>query len=142
MSSEPFVYTGHLPAPRPDIYFAYAILCENNSIYIGQTKDLRQRYSEHLGGRGADHTKKFKPVELTYYEDFTTREEAVAKEKEWKTTTGRRWLKKEYESGRARQAGKNRKPTAMPYWHINEENMEDRELMTELVEESAEITRK
>ena len=37
---------------------------------------------------------------------------------------------------------KNKKPTAMPYWLISEEVMEDRDLIEELVEESAEITRR
>lgn len=37
---------------------------------------------------------------------------------------------------------KNKKPTAMPYWHISEELMEDREKIATLVEESASITKR
>lgn len=37
---------------------------------------------------------------------------------------------------------KNKKPTAMPYWHISEEVMENRELITELVHESADISKR
>lgn len=35
----------------------------------------------------------------------------------------------------------HKKPCPMPYWHINEEVMEDRELVTDLVHESAEISK-
>jgi len=94
-----------LPAPRPDTYYVYAIKCEGDSIYIGQTHDLRQRWHEHVSGRGADWTKSHKPKQIVHHEIYKTREEAVQREKELKTTSGRRWLKEQIENGTARQAG-------------------------------------
>ena len=98
-------YRKDLPAPRPGLFFSYAILCDDDSIYIGQTDDLKARYYQHVNGKGAEHTKKHKPVELVHYEEFPTREDAVAREKELKTGFGRQWLKREYRAGRTRQAG-------------------------------------
>ncbi|MCR4317476.1 MAG: N-6 DNA methylase [Planctomycetes bacterium] len=94
-----------LPAPRPGCFFVYAIRCDDDSIYIGQTDNLARRWAEHKKGHGADWVKKHKPVRIVHYEEYATREEAVAREKELKTTNGRRWLKEEIAAGRARQAG-------------------------------------
>jgi len=94
-----------LPAPRQDLFFVYAIRCQDESLYIGQTDDLARRWKEHKSGQGADWTKAHKPIRIVHYEEYVTREEAVAREKELKTTNGRRWLKEEIATGRARQAG-------------------------------------
>jgi type I restriction enzyme M protein len=94
-----------LPAPRPGCFFVYAIRCEDNSIYIGHTDNLARRWAEHKKGQGADWTKNNKPVRIVHYEEYDSREKAVAREKELKTTNGRRWLKEEIAAGRARQAG-------------------------------------
>ena len=94
-----------LPAPRPGLYFVYAIKCADESIYIGQTDDLARRWKEHKSGQGADWTKSHKAVRIVHYEEYDSREKAVEREKELKTTNGRRWLKAEIEAGRARQAG-------------------------------------
>jgi type I restriction enzyme R subunit len=94
-----------LPAPRPGLFFIYAIRCDDDSIYIGQTDDLIRRWRGHGAGTAAEHTKKHKPVRLVHYEEYGSREEAVAREKWLKTGYGRKWLKREIESGRARQAG-------------------------------------
>ena len=94
-----------LPAPRPGVFFVYVVACEGGSYYIGQTDDLQRRWHEHVAGTGADWTKKHKPRYIPHYEEFTSREEAVTREKELKTTSGRRWIKQVIDEGRARQAG-------------------------------------
>ena len=94
-----------LPAPRPNTFYVYAIRCEDGSIYIGQTEDLRERWKEHKSGKGGQWTKKNKPLRVVHWEEFGSREEAVKREKELKTGFGRKWLKRQIESGRARQAG-------------------------------------
>jgi type I restriction enzyme M protein len=94
-----------LPAPRPGVYFIYAIACEGDSYYIGHTDNLPRRWQEHVSGKGADWTKKKKPRYIAHYEEFTSREAVVAREQELKTTAGRRWLKETIAEGRARQAG-------------------------------------
>ena len=94
-----------LPAPRPGVYVVYTIACEGGSYYIGHTDDLPRRWQEHVSGQGADGTKKNRPRYIAHYEEFTSREAAVMREQELKTTAGRRWLKQAIAEGRARQAG-------------------------------------
>jgi type I restriction enzyme R subunit len=94
-----------LPAPRLNLFFVYAIKCDDGSVHIGQTDDLERRWEQHCNGQGAEHTKLHKPVELAHFEEFSAREEAVRREKHLKTGFGRKWLKSIIESGRARQAG-------------------------------------
>lgn len=102
---------GNLPAPRPacagrpGLFFVYAIECDDGSHYIGQTDDLQRRWMEHVEGRGADWTKRHKPVRVAHWEEFNSREEAVKREHDLKTGFGRKWLKDLIASGRARQAG-------------------------------------
>lgn len=103
-----------LPAPRPGLYFVYAILCENEAIYIGQTQDLNKRFDEHYKGIGADYTKTYKPKELVHYEEFKSRDEALAREQWLKTGFGRKWLQREWKAGRTRQAGKYTKEDLLP----------------------------
>jgi predicted GIY-YIG superfamily endonuclease len=75
-------------------WYVYAIECENNSVYIGQTHDVMNRWRQHLSGRGAEWTKKYKPVRLFYTERLNSLKKAMSREKELKTSTGRRMLKK------------------------------------------------
>ena len=95
----------HLPAPQPSPYYVYAILCEDNSIYIGQTSNLIHRWQEHLGGTAAEWTKKHKPIRIAHYETCSSLNEAIRLEKEWKTGFGRKRIKRLIEKGGARQAG-------------------------------------
>jgi len=91
--------------PREGIFCTYVIECDDGSYYIGQTDNLKRRWREHLSGEGAQWTKTHKPLQIAHFEENSSREEAVAKEKNWKTTSGRRELKKLIASGAARQAG-------------------------------------
>jgi len=91
--------------PREGIFCTYVIECDDGSYYIGQTDNLKRRWREHLSGKGAQWTKTHKPLQIAHFEENSSREEAVAKEKNWKTTSGRRELKKLIASGAARQAG-------------------------------------
>lgn len=94
-----------LPAPRPGVFYVYVIACEGGSFYIGHTDNIPRRWQEHVTGNAADWTKKHKPRYIPHYEEFNSREEAVTREKELKTTSGRRWIKEAIAGGRARQAG-------------------------------------
>jgi len=95
----------NLPAPRPDVFLVYVIECADGSHYIGQTGDLRTRWSQHRAGTAAKWTKNHKPRKIVHYEELPSREEAVEREKWLKTGFGRKWLKREINAGRARQAG-------------------------------------
>ena len=94
-----------LPAPKPDVFFVYVIKCFNDSLYIWQTQDLRKRRELHVSGHWADHTKRYPPRYIIHHESFSTWEEAVSREKELKTTSGRRYIKQLIKDGKARQAG-------------------------------------
>lgn len=94
-----------LPAPRPGLFFTYAVLCEDDSIYIGQTQDLQKRWGEHQRGTGADYTARCKPRRIIHFEEHSSREEAVNREKWLKTGFGRKWIRREWKAGRTRQAG-------------------------------------
>jgi len=93
-----------LPAPRPNTFYVYAIQCGDGSLYIGQTNDIRDRWQRHQTGQ-VSWTKSRLPLKLIHYEECSSREEAVEREKYLKTTNGRRELKKLIAEGRARQAG-------------------------------------
>jgi len=97
----------HLPAPSsvPGKFYTYAILCDDDSIYIGHTDDIERRWSEHRKGQGAEWTQKHKPVKIAHYEEYESRADAAEREKWLKTGFGRKWLKRELEAGRTRQAG-------------------------------------
>lgn len=70
-----------LPAPRPGCFFVYAIRCDDESIYIGQTENLERRWRKHLAGTAAEHTRKHRPVRIEHYEEHESRERAVEREK-------------------------------------------------------------
>lgn len=58
-----------LPAPRPNTFSVYAIKCDDASLYIGQTEDLRKRWQEHTDGVAAEWTKRHKPLYIAHYEE-------------------------------------------------------------------------
>jgi putative endonuclease len=81
-------------SPEKKTWFVYAIECENSSVYIGQTKDVLNRWNQHNTGKGAEWTKKYKPVRLFYLEHMVSLKKAMSREKELKKSTGRKMLKK------------------------------------------------
>jgi ferredoxin len=42
----------------------YVLKLEQNKYYVGKTKNVAQRYQEHLQGLGSSWTRKYKPVKL------------------------------------------------------------------------------
>ena len=60
--------------------YTYILKCKDDSLYTGWTNDLKKRITSHNAGKGAKYTKARRPVELVYYEEFQTREEAVKRE--------------------------------------------------------------
>lgn len=60
--------------------YTYILKCEDDSLYTGWTNDLKKRITSHNAGKGAKYTKARRPVELVYYEEFQTREEAMKRE--------------------------------------------------------------
>ena len=62
--------------------FMYILECGNGSYYTGSTKNLKKRLEEHQSGRGANHTTKFAPVRLVYFEEYSRIDFAFNREKQ------------------------------------------------------------
>ena len=60
--------------------YTYIIRCKDNSLYVGWTNNLEKRIKAHNDGKGAKYTKPRRPVELVYYEVFSTKQEAMSRE--------------------------------------------------------------
>jgi putative endonuclease len=74
-------------------YFVYILESEiDGRLYKGQTRDINKRILEHNSGK-TKSTKGYKPWKLVYFEKFETRDEAVLREKFFKTGSGRELLK-------------------------------------------------
>ncbi|MGI6686544.1 MAG: GIY-YIG nuclease family protein [Bacillota bacterium] len=60
--------------------YTYIIQCCDGTFYTGWTTDLEKRIQEHNQGKGAKYTRGRTPVVLKYYEEFSSREEAMKRE--------------------------------------------------------------
>ena len=60
--------------------YVYILRCGDGSLYTGWTNHLEERVAAHRAGRGAKYTRGRGPVELVYWERFSTREEAMRRE--------------------------------------------------------------
>lgn len=60
--------------------FAYILLCSDGTFYCGWTNNLEKRLKAHNSGTGSRYTRARRPVELVYYEEFPTKEEAMSRE--------------------------------------------------------------
>lgn len=61
-------------------HYTYMLLCEDNSLYTGWTKDLEKRLETHNRGRASKYTRSRLPVQLVYSECFESKEEAMSRE--------------------------------------------------------------
>lgn len=60
--------------------YTYILRCGDGSLYTGWTNDLEGRLKAHSSGCGSRYTRSHLPVELVYYEEFETKEEAMSRE--------------------------------------------------------------
>ena len=60
--------------------FTYIVRCSDGTLYAGWTNHLEKRMKAHNSGSGAKYTRTRRPVELVYYEEFETIEEAMRRE--------------------------------------------------------------
>jgi predicted metal-dependent hydrolase/predicted GIY-YIG superfamily endonuclease len=61
-------------------YYTYMVRCNDDSLYVGYTPDLKKRLRAHNNGTGAKYTKYRRPVELVYYEEFKEKRQAQSRE--------------------------------------------------------------
>jgi putative endonuclease len=64
----------------------------DKAFYVGFTKDLKKRLDEHLQGRVASTARRL-PLKMVYYEACLNENDAIAREKYFKTGFGRRFLR-------------------------------------------------
>ena len=75
-------------------YKVYAIKSEiRNYIYVGHTNNLARRLNEHNRGK-TKPTKPYIPFKFIYVEDFESRNEAIKREKYFKSGVGKEYLKR------------------------------------------------
>ena len=65
-------------------FWVYILRGADGSYYVGHTDDLEKRLRAHKSGDFGGYTEKRRPVELTYSQDFPTREEAFTAERQIK----------------------------------------------------------
>jgi putative endonuclease len=83
------------------MYIVYVIINrEKCKTYTGQTNDLEKRMLRHNGhtpSKTTLFTKKYAGIwEVLHQEHFSTREDAVRRERELKSYQGRKFIKKMY----------------------------------------------
>jgi predicted GIY-YIG superfamily endonuclease/proteasome lid subunit RPN8/RPN11 len=65
-------------------FWAYMLHCRGGALYTGHTDDLERRIGEHQSGLVKGFTRDKLPVELVWSQDFPTRYEALAAERQIK----------------------------------------------------------
>jgi putative endonuclease len=74
------------------MYYVYVLKSVSTNIrYVGQTTDLDKRINAHNSG-DSRYTKNWGPWVLAHKEPFTTRSEAMIRERYLKTGKGREFL--------------------------------------------------
>ncbi|MFW9916158.1 MAG: GIY-YIG nuclease family protein [Candidatus Thorarchaeota archaeon] len=69
------------------MFYVYLLKCGRSGkklLYCGYTKNLNRRLEDHQNGRGGRFTRSHQPVELVYWEEYSTRKKAVRREREIK----------------------------------------------------------
>ena len=82
------------------MYFVYLIYSPiHDRFYCGHTENIDDRLKMHHSGK-VSSTKAFKPWIVVYSENFEAREDAIARERYFKSGAGRRYLKEIKEGSR------------------------------------------
>lgn len=68
-------------------FYVYILQCVDGSFYTGYTKDLQERTRQHENGKGAKYTKAHRPQKLAYFELFSSRSQAMKRERQIKKLT-------------------------------------------------------
>lgn len=69
-------------------FWVYIVRTSGNTLYTGQTNNLEKRIIQHQEKKiGSKYLKKYRSIELVYFEKFKTRSEALKREAEIKRMT-------------------------------------------------------
>jgi predicted GIY-YIG superfamily endonuclease/proteasome lid subunit RPN8/RPN11 len=74
------------------VFWTYLLHCRGGVFYTGHTDDLERRIGEHRSGLVRGFTQDLHPLELVWTQEFVTREEAKAAEKQIKGWSRRKKL--------------------------------------------------
>ena len=71
------------------LYTVYILRTSSNTLYVGQTNNLEKRLKEHKNktSRSAKYIKYFEYFKLVYSEEYSTRIEAMRRERQLKGWT-------------------------------------------------------
>jgi putative endonuclease len=72
------------------MYKLYILLCSDNSLYTGITKNIKKRMMQHKIGDGSKYVRSRLPFKLIYIEECGDRSEALKREYEVKS-----WIRDE-----------------------------------------------
>ncbi len=73
-------------------YYTYVLRSvSHGNRYVGSTQNIKNRLKEHNSGK-CEYTKGRKPWQLLYFEEFSTRSEAMKRERFLKSGQGRKYL--------------------------------------------------
>ncbi len=61
-------------------YYVYMLRCKDGSIYTGSTNDVEKRVKLHKMGKGCKYTRSHLPVELVYFEELSSKSDALKRE--------------------------------------------------------------
>ncbi|WKK80982.1 GIY-YIG nuclease family protein [Marivirga arenosa] len=73
-----------------DVYVLYSP--NHKKIYIGYTSDLKNRIDSHNIYSNKGYTKKYRPWDILYTEQFLSKSDALKREKQLKSAKGREFI--------------------------------------------------
>jgi putative endonuclease len=80
------------------MYYTYVLQSfKDNQFYAGFTENLKLRFEHHSKGR-VESTRQRRPLELIYYEACLNIEDAIRRERYFKTHHGKMFLKRRLKS--------------------------------------------
>ncbi len=82
-------------------FYTYILRCNDNSYYVGSTRNIEVRFWEHQRGIAADYTAKRRPVQLVYVELYDRIDDAFYREyqvKKWSRVKKESLITQNYES--------------------------------------------
>ena len=92
-------------------FWVYMLRCADGSYYVRHSDNLEDRFQQHQSGMMGGYTKSRRPVQLVYSQDFPTRDEAFAAERQikgWSRQKKEALIKGDWEEGRRLARGRQR----------------------------------
>jgi len=75
------------------MYFTYVLYSkEHSKIYIGFTSNLESRFKSHNELATKGWTIKYRPWKILFYEEYSSKNEAITREKSLKSGQGREYI--------------------------------------------------